>query len=57
MQDDDDSRNAAVTHRKACRRRFLCAVDELSRKIVISAHTALVADYGGSRNEATHQTA
>ena len=28
MQDDDDRRNAARTRRKACSRRFLCAVDE-----------------------------
>lgn len=42
MQDDDYRRNAARTRAKACSRRFLCAVDELSRKIVINAHTALV---------------
>ena len=56
MQDDDDRRNAARTSARACRRRFLCAVNEWNRKIVINAHTALVADCGGSRNEATHQT-
>ncbi len=56
-QDDDDRRNAARTSARACRRRFLCAVNEWNRKIVINAHTALVADCGGYRNEATHQTA
>ena len=49
-QDDDDRRNAARTRRKACSRRFLCALDELSRKIVINAHTALVGFLGMVRN-------
>ena len=45
-QYDDDRRNAARTGVKACSRRFLLAVDELSRKIVINAHTALVGFLG-----------
>lgn len=45
-QYDDDRRNAARTGVKACSRRFLCAVDELNRKIVINSLTAIVADCG-----------
>ncbi len=50
MQDDDDRRNAARTHRKACSRRFLCAVDELSRKIVINAPACAVGFFGRAMN-------
>ncbi len=49
-QDEELSRNAARTHRKACSRRFIWSVDELSRKIVINAHTALVGFLGMVRN-------
>ncbi len=49
-QDDDDSRSAARTHRKACSRRFLCAVDELSRKIVINAPACAVGFFGRAMN-------
>ncbi len=46
-QNGNGRRNAARTLRKACRRRFLCAVDDRTRKAVINAVTALVADCGG----------
>ena len=49
-QDDDDRRNAARTHRKACSRRFLCADDELSRKIVINAPACAVGFFGRAMN-------
>jgi len=45
-QYDDDRRNAARTGVKACSRRFLCAVDELNRKIVINSLTAIVGFLG-----------
>ncbi len=51
MHDDEDRRNAARTRRKACSRRFLCAVDDRTRKIVINAHTSLVEDCGGFEND------
>ena len=46
MQDTDDRGNAARTRVKACSRRFLCAVDELSRKIVINALRRAVGFFG-----------
>lgn len=46
IQDDDGRRNAARTGVKACSRRFLCAVDELNRKIVINSLTAIVGFLG-----------
>ena len=48
--DDEDSRNAARMRVKACSRRFLCEVDELSRKIVINAPVSAVGFFGGAGN-------
>ena len=50
MQDDDDRRNAARTSVKACSMRFLCSVDELSRKIVINALVSAVGFFGKVRD-------
>jgi len=38
--------NAARTRAEACSRRFLWAVDELSRNVVINAFMALVGFFG-----------
>ena len=46
MQDTDDRRNAAITRVKACSRRFLCAVDDRTRKIVINSLVGAVVFFG-----------
>ena len=46
MQDTDDRRNAARTCVKACSRRFLCAVDDRTMKIVINALRRAVGFFG-----------
>ena len=45
-QNGNGRMNTARTRVKACSRRFLCAVDELNRKIVISAQTRAVGFLG-----------
>ena len=46
-QNGNGRRNAARTSRKECSRRFLCAADELSRKIVINAPPACAVVFFG----------
>ncbi len=45
-QNGNGRMNTARTRARVCSRRFLCAVDELNRKIVINSLTAIVGFLG-----------
>ena len=48
--DDDNRSNAARMRVKACRRRFMCAVDDRTRKAVINALVSAVGFFGKVRD-------